>query len=94
MFWREHSYIAYSTTYIGYLTLRRKSAFLRRKKISCFGSPRGGQGSPSSGVPGILRFPEPLLQQLPVGHFIFRAILPALTRVPSNARTCTPYYTT
>ena len=36
MFWREHSYVAYSTTYVGYLTLRRKSAFLCRKKISCF----------------------------------------------------------
>ena len=35
MFWREHSYVAYSTTYVGYLTLRRKSAFLRRKKTSC-----------------------------------------------------------
>ena len=35
MFWREHSYVAFSTTYVGYLTLRRKSAYLRRKKISC-----------------------------------------------------------
>ena len=35
MFWREHSYVAYSTTYAGYLTLCRKSAFWRRKKISC-----------------------------------------------------------
>ena len=35
MFWREHSYVAYSTTYVGYLTLRRKSAFLCRKKILC-----------------------------------------------------------
>ena len=35
MFWREHSYVAYSTTYVGYLTLHRKSAFWRRKKISC-----------------------------------------------------------
>ena len=35
MFWREHSYVAYSTTYVAYLTLRRKSAYLRRKKISC-----------------------------------------------------------
>ena len=33
MFWREHSYVAFSTTYIGYLTLRRKSAYLHRKKI-------------------------------------------------------------
>ena len=32
MFWREHSYVAYSTTYIGYLTLHRKSAYLHRKK--------------------------------------------------------------
>ena len=32
MFWREHSYIAFSTTYVGYLTLRRKSAYLHRKK--------------------------------------------------------------
>ena len=32
MFWREHSYVAFSTTYVGYLTLRRKSAYLRRKK--------------------------------------------------------------
>ena len=39
MFWREHSYIAFSTTYVGYLTLRRKSAlaYLRRKKISFSG---------------------------------------------------------
>ena len=36
MFWREHSYVAFSTTYIGYLTLRRKSAYLRMQKISCF----------------------------------------------------------
>ena len=36
MFWCEHSYIAYSTTYVGYSTLRRKSAFLCRKKISCY----------------------------------------------------------
>ena len=35
MFWREHSYVAFSTTYVGYLTLQRKSAYLRRKKISC-----------------------------------------------------------
>ena len=28
MFWHEHSYVAYSTTYVGYLTLHRKSAFL------------------------------------------------------------------
>ena len=35
MFWREHSYVAFSTTYVGYLTLRRKSAYLHRKKISC-----------------------------------------------------------
>ena len=32
MFWREHSYLAFSTTCVGYLTLRRKSAYLRRKK--------------------------------------------------------------
>ena len=30
MFWREHSYVEYSTTCIEYSTLRRKSAFLRR----------------------------------------------------------------
>ena len=35
MFWREHSYVAFSTTYVGYLTLHRKSAYLRREKISC-----------------------------------------------------------
>ena len=35
MFWCEHIYVAFSTIYIGYLTLRRKSAYLRRKKISC-----------------------------------------------------------
>ena len=35
MFWSEHSYIEYSTTYVGCLTLRRNSAFLRRIKISC-----------------------------------------------------------
>ena len=32
MFWCEHSYVAYSTTYIGYLTLLRKSAFYVGKK--------------------------------------------------------------
>ena len=37
MFWCEHSYVAYSTTYVGYSTLRRKSAFLCRKTISCCG---------------------------------------------------------
>ena len=37
MFWCEHIYVAFSTIYIGYLTLRRKSAYLRRKKISCYG---------------------------------------------------------
>ena len=37
MFWCEHIYVAFSTIYIGYLTLRRKSAYLRRKKISCSG---------------------------------------------------------
>ena len=36
MFWCEHIYVAFSTTYIGYLTLRRKSEYLRRKKISCW----------------------------------------------------------
>ena len=42
MFWREHSFVEYSTTYVGYLTLRRKSVFLHRKKISCciHGSPQ------------------------------------------------------
>ena len=35
MFWCEHIYVAFSTIYVGYLTLRRKSAYLRRKKISC-----------------------------------------------------------
>ena len=35
MFWSEHSYVAYSATYVGYLTLHRKSEFLLRKKISC-----------------------------------------------------------
>ena len=34
MFWCEHIYVAFSTTYVGYLTLHRKSAYLRRKKIS------------------------------------------------------------
>ena len=34
MFWCEHIYVAFSTIYVGYLTLRRKSAYLRRKKIS------------------------------------------------------------
>ena len=33
MFWREHSYVAFSTTYVGCLTLRWKSAYLRRKKL-------------------------------------------------------------
>ena len=28
MFWSEHSYLVYSTTYVGYLTWHRKSAFL------------------------------------------------------------------
>ena len=35
MFWCEHIYVAFSTIYVGYLTLRRKSAYLRRRKISC-----------------------------------------------------------
>ena len=35
MFWCEHIYVAFSTIYVGYLTLCRKSAYLRRKKISC-----------------------------------------------------------
>ena len=39
MFWCEHIYIAFSTIYVGYLTLRRKSAYLRRKKISCLPLP-------------------------------------------------------
>ena len=34
MFWSEYSNIEYSTTYIEYLTLHRKSAFLHRIKIS------------------------------------------------------------
>ena len=45
MFWCEHIYVAFSTIYVGYLTLRRKSAYLRRKKISCWagrGHRRGG----------------------------------------------------
>ena len=33
MFWGENSYEEYSTTYIGFSTLCRKSAFLRRIKI-------------------------------------------------------------
>ena len=35
MFWCEHIYVAFSTIYVGYLTLRRKSAYWCRKKISC-----------------------------------------------------------
>ena len=35
MFWGEHSYVEYSTTYIGFSSLSRKSAFLLRIKISC-----------------------------------------------------------
>ena len=35
MFWSEYTVIEYSTTYVGYLTLLRESAFLCRKKISC-----------------------------------------------------------
>ena len=35
MFWCEHSYVAYSITYVGCSTLRRKSAFLCRKKLLC-----------------------------------------------------------
>ena len=34
--WSEHSYVEYSTTYPGFSTLHRKSAFLRRINISCF----------------------------------------------------------
>ena len=34
MVWSVHSYIEYSTTYVGISSLRRKSAFLRRIKIS------------------------------------------------------------
>ena len=34
MVWSEHSYVGYSTTYKGFSTLFRKSAFLRRIKIS------------------------------------------------------------
>ena len=45
MFWREHSYIAFSTTYVGYLTLRRKIAYLRRKKISSWGCLGGVWGA-------------------------------------------------
>ena len=44
MFWCEHIYVAFSTTYVGYLTLRRKSAYLRRKKISCYCRSRGSAG--------------------------------------------------
>ena len=36
MFWSEHSYVEYLTTFVGLSTLRRKSAFLQRIKISCF----------------------------------------------------------
>ena len=36
MFWSEHSYVEYSTTHVGFSTLRRKSVFLHRIKISCF----------------------------------------------------------
>ena len=36
MFWIEHSYEEYSTTYIGFSTLHRKSAFLHRIKISSY----------------------------------------------------------
>ena len=43
MFWCEHIYVAFSTIYVGYLTLRRKSAYLRRKKISCWGAGWGVQ---------------------------------------------------
>ena len=32
MFWREHSYVVFSTTYIGFLTLHRKSDFDVGKK--------------------------------------------------------------
>ena len=39
MFWCEHIYVAISTIYVGYLTLRSKSAFWRRKKISCSAQP-------------------------------------------------------
>ena len=35
IFWSEHSYVEYSTIYRGFSTLRRKSVFLRRIKISC-----------------------------------------------------------
>ena len=39
MFWSEQSYVEYSTTYVGFSTLHRKSAFLHRIKISWSAQP-------------------------------------------------------
>ena len=59
MFWSEHSYIEYSTTYIGYSTLRRKSAFLCRIKISAvpdaLEQPEEARASAEAGILRVLR---------------------------------------